>query len=117
MIDCFDIYDRLLLCVQERLECVAARVGGTHSYVKGRIALEGQEKAKPIPGRVQINPVAVNIKSRGWVDVIREEIQYLLIPRRTNKSILPLILLRSSMSSSMSHLKLSSAAVIDQPNR
>lgn len=68
MIDCFDIYDRLLLCVQERLECVAARVGGTYSYVKGRIALEGQEKAKPIPGRVQINPVAVMIKSRGgWM--------------------------------------------------
>lgn len=85
MIDCFDIYDRLLLCVQERLECVAARVGGTHSYVKGRIALEGQEKAKPIPGRVQINPVAVKIKSRGWVDVIREEIQYLFREGQTNR--------------------------------
>lgn len=114
MIDCFDIYDRLLLCVQERLECAAVRVDGTHSYVKGRRAI--QEKAKPIPGRVQINPVAVMIKSRGWADVIREEIQYLFQGGQTNR-FLPLILLRSSMSSSMSHLKLSSAAVIDQPNR
>lgn len=111
MIDCFDIYDRLLLCVQERLECAAVQ---WYSFIRER--QEGQEKAKPIPGRVQINPVAVMIKSRGWVDVIQEEIQYLFRGGQTNR-FLPLILLRSSMSSSMSHLKLSSAAVIDQPNR